>query len=540
MSKIIYNLSRWVPCCLAAVLLSCTSDWEKGPSPQSPSPDSLAIAFGATAATSQPQTRADGTIVNKNETTLPATDSNHDYYVGLFGYYTGQGSWNGEQTADIFYNQKMTVLSRQGDANPLTYSPLRFWPNNDGDKMSFWAYYPWNATDDPGDYGVAISSSSIGKGKGMGSIKFTMHPDASAQSDFMISDLRADQTKPTLETTSVDDGLTYSPKRVSLRFRHMLAQVRLYAFIRGVDKMVYQTVKVDGNEVEVVADATWLDAQETVTTDGNPTIIDEWGNKYWKTTDNKVQREAPGGYTVLSDEDFVALNLRVPDEEKCERWDRTGGVWDVTGQRRRANISYSMSFNNIHTTCVFTPKFENNTTTFNYEDQGALGSATVDHYIMNPYWFHFDDDGQRDHLNETYMYGYFEGTKAYTLTGDDDGSNRTWSSQNQMGYQYEVAGGYNYAPGNIILAVPQVMNDSDVPNVTIIATGKTTQNGVTKDENQTATVTINLLGMALKWESGFIYSYAFLEDNLHPGDDLVRGPGSIVVYFDPQKWTDQW
>ena len=48
-----------------------------------------------------------------------------------------------------------------------------------------------------------------------------------------------------------------------------------------------------------------------------------------------------------------------------------------------------------------------------------------------------------------------------------------------------------------------------------------------------------MLQMGIKWESGFIYCYAFVDD-LRPGDDKVRGPETITVVFDPSRHTDQW
>jgi hypothetical protein len=48
-----------------------------------------------------------------------------------------------------------------------------------------------------------------------------------------------------------------------------------------------------------------------------------------------------------------------------------------------------------------------------------------------------------------------------------------------------------------------------------------------------------MLQMNIKWESGFIYCYAFL-DELMPGDDKVRGPETITVVFDPMRETEQW
>ena len=107
-----------------------------------------------------------------------------------------------------------------------------------------------------------------------------------------------------------------------------------------------------------------------------------------------------------------------------------------------------------------------------------------------------------------------------------DGTKRTILNDS---YMY---GDENYVPGNIILAVPQVMSDVDVPNITITITDKS-------NTSLTGKVTVNLLGMNIEWRSGFIYCYGYL-DELSPGDDKVRGPETITVVFDPEKHTDQW
>src|SRR5574344_2552498 len=52
---------------------------------------------------------------------------------GVFAYYTGQNAYAKTTTAPNFmYNTKV-----YGTA--FTYSPVRYWPNNDGDKLSFFA-----------------------------------------------------------------------------------------------------------------------------------------------------------------------------------------------------------------------------------------------------------------------------------------------------------------------------------------------------------------------------------------------------------------
>ena len=625
-------------------VLSCTDNYIQPSSEELEDVAGTGIAFEASVVTSKMATRSDGSIVNRLEIEFPGPGTKYyeyagegvtpvektvNYGIGIYGAYTGPYTWHELQdlaaevaagtattadtlavkdyyTANLFYNQKGiigapvgTKVDKVSRPNPLTYTPERFWPNNklDGsstnyERATFWAYYPWNAAGNPGEYGVHIVSNENGvtTGGGMGKVQYTMHPDASQQSDFMLSELVADCSKDTyplqVSTDPADKGFT--PKRVPFKFHHMLAQVRLYAFIQGRDRVVYEQVSDgEGGTIDKPADATWFDAQSV-----GVTITDDLGNVYEKTGTDAVKRRKYGSTTdydlTLTKDEFLALGLKVPDESKTVRWYRNPAIRNITDDRYRAEIDYEMAFNNIHTSATFSPTVTwdgtKYTTKANYTTEGTLGSATVNHYIMNPYWFRFKpktnamtgqadpEYGKRVMLNENYMFDYFEDTPAYrakSMTDTDsikaalaqDGvdwsSFRTTGVPNVLGYTgstgYTLSGNtalevldsrnskhYNYPPGNIILAVPQVMDDNDVPNITITAHGyQADANGNKLSTKLTAKVTINMLQMNLKWESGFIYCYAFL-DELRPGDDIVRGPETITVVFDPSRITDQW
>ena len=616
-------------------VLSCTDNYIQPSSEELEDVAGTGIAFEASVVTSKMATRSDGSIVNRLEIEFPGPGTKYyeyagegvtpvektvNYGIGIYGAYTGPYTWHELQdladkvaagtattaetqtvkdyyTANLFYNQKGiigapvgTKVDKVSRTNPLTYTPERFWPNNrigattNYERATFWAYYPWNAAGNPGEYGVHIVSNENGvtTGGGMGKVQYTMHPDASQQSDFMLSELVADCSKDTyplqVSTDPADKGFT--PKRVPFKFHHMLAQVRLYAFIQGRDRVVYRDEDSDG-EADL-ADAAWFAAQST-----GATIADDLGNVYKKNGDDAVQLLKPGTGDVvktLTRAEFLALGLKVPDETKSVRWWRNAAIRNITDDRYRAEIDYEMSFNNIHTSATFSPTITYSagtyTTKANYTTEGTLGSATVNHYIMNPYWFRFKpainamtgkadpEYGKRVMLNENYMFDYFEDTPAWKTTsmttaeqtaalaqdGVDWATFRSGTS-NVLGYtgSTDLTGNtalevldsrnskhYNYPPGNIILAVPQVMDDNDVPNITITAHGyQANADGSKSSTKITAKVTINMLQMNLKWESGFIYCYAFL-DELRPGDDIVRGPETITVIFDPSRITDQW
>ena len=600
----------------ALFLSSCQSDIQNDIA-STPEWSTDAIAFSGTVSASQVATRANGSIVNLGEHSLPETkertnylynpttgsveERKETYYAGIFGCYTGQNTWTDlvkisqkvspsetetkqledYYSANLFFNQKAEI----GENGELTYTPLRFWPNNkltsgleagQHEYCTFLAYYPYNETSSSGQYGISITNEAMGKGRGFGTVTFTMHADASQQNDFMISApvIDANRDKYPIEgNVSTDGTKTFDPKPVPFRFYHMLAQVRMYAYVRGVDKMVY--VQEDGHDK--LADATWFDSWALY-----GTIKDAWGNVYTKKGDDAVERTTqwsafPTEFAAdLTKAEFLALGLKVPDETKCVRWERNDEIWDVNHTRRRSKVSYSLAFNNIKTKAAFYPQYnvDGKFIGLGHDEAGTLGSATVNHYIMNPYWFRFHPDtGERYMLNDHYMYGYFEDTPAYTasesypdgtttMSGDlttlkEDG--KDWSAfggSNAMGYDIsddanhsdrefknyrEGSAGYgkhyNYPPGNILMVVPQVLNDDDVPHIVVTAKGKVTENGVEKDA--TAKLTLNMLKLGLKWESGFIYCYAIV-DELAPGDDVVRGPESITVIFDTTQWTDQW
>ncbi len=544
--------------------------------------DEVSIAFNSEVVSSKLPTRADVSLVRLGETRLQPTATSN-YYVGIFGVHTGQYTWTelttaymakyaeytarvgaanatvgGYQASDEFetfkttdkgkaytpallYNAKATV---NADGS-LSYAPERFWPNNkltsDATKheyCTFWAYYPYNPSAEIGDYGITLIPENIGEGTGMGRVKFTMQPDAANQNDFMISWPAIDCNRDNYPLIEDPQG-TYTPKPVHFVFKHMLAQVRLFAYIRGTDRMVYQDNNADG--IPDPADATWFDSWSI-----EGTIMDQYGNVYTKKGENAVERTTqkaafPTEFAAdLTKEEFVALGLKVPDESLCERWERVVDdngsipVWDKNHTRRRAKIMYKMEFNNIKTTTTFYPNYSGGSAGIAYEDATTLGSATVNDYIMNPYWFHFNDAGERDYLSDDYMFGFFEDTEAYDPAGENNALNYILGEKNQLAG--DASKHFNYPPHDVLLVVPQKLSDDDVPHIVLTAVGHKSGDATT---DYTARITINMLKMNIEWKSGFIYCYAIL-DELRPGDDIVRGPESITTIFDTDQYTDQW
>ncbi|MCD7923328.1 MAG: fimbrillin family protein [Bacteroides sp.] len=69
--------------------------------------------------------------------------------MGILASFTGQTNFDGANvTPGFMYNQPVTK-----NGTTWTYTPLKYWPNNPEDKVSFFAYAPYNAT------GVTLSGA---------------------------------------------------------------------------------------------------------------------------------------------------------------------------------------------------------------------------------------------------------------------------------------------------------------------------------------------------------------------------------------------
>lgn len=68
----------------------------------------------------------------------------------VFANYTGSADWQTTHIPNFMYNQLMT----KGADNAWTYTPVKYWPNTSGEKISFFAYAPTDIT------GMALSAKT--------------------------------------------------------------------------------------------------------------------------------------------------------------------------------------------------------------------------------------------------------------------------------------------------------------------------------------------------------------------------------------------
>ena len=167
-------------------------------------------------------TKADSTYV------APGADFAEGAVISVFGFYHDDSTWAADSTAgsnipNFMYDQAVT---KQNDGS-WSYSPLKYWPNEHGanavsdaiDRLSFWAYYPKNAS------GLTLckagtTSAYDNESLGLPKVTFTQAEDPANQTDLMFAVPQRDLYK-----NDAGGHGTVIDGEVGLVFKHALALV---------------------------------------------------------------------------------------------------------------------------------------------------------------------------------------------------------------------------------------------------------------------------------------------------------------------------
>ena len=159
----------------AALLAACSNDVDVADSGQ---PTGKAIAFNMSLAGTGAQTRAANEI--KDDATLQTIK------FGVFAAYTGPLKY--EQTTvscDYMYNQPVSY-----ENGKWSYNPVKYWPNDDRDYVSFYAYAPYTqkfATEAEG--GIVDMSKNYDLGDPWINFRLPSRPWATAEGEANQIDL---------------------------------------------------------------------------------------------------------------------------------------------------------------------------------------------------------------------------------------------------------------------------------------------------------------------------------------------------------------
>lgn len=178
-----------------------------------------------------------GTYIGASRATDMDLTALQEKGFGVMAYYTGQDVFGAEgtkQTPNFMYNQLVSYKN-----NAWTYEPLKYWPNNSGDMISFFAYAPYTDT-----FGTSnINAISANTAAGAPTLTFVMDADVNKQIDLLYADAATSETNKIVDL--IKPGVN---DKVNFKFKHALSQV---SFSRQL--------VVDGS------DAILLDGETTVT-----------------------------------------------------------------------------------------------------------------------------------------------------------------------------------------------------------------------------------------------------------------------------------
>lgn len=160
----------------------------------------------------------------QSRATVVTTESLKKEGFTVDAYYTGTDDFSNTSTGSEF--MKGTKVTYNEDKAAWTYSPLKYWPNNTDDKVSFFAYGPYGNTN------IVRNTTTVS------SIDFTVQNDVRNQVDFIynkqVDNSTLNQTKPTVS------------EKVKFQFQHALSRIG-FTVAAAVDETSVGTVKLDGN-----------------------------------------------------------------------------------------------------------------------------------------------------------------------------------------------------------------------------------------------------------------------------------------------------
>ena len=141
------------------------------------------------------------------ETKLAALTTSTLTSFGVYAYYTDGADWSASATPNFMFNQSVTGSHAGG----FTYSPLKYWPNETSDKLSFFAYAPYMTMSN------GIEEDSENTDTGAPTIKYTMPALEANQVDLLWATPLKNQQRDTYGNNG----------KVAFVFNHALAKIEV-------------------------------------------------------------------------------------------------------------------------------------------------------------------------------------------------------------------------------------------------------------------------------------------------------------------------
>ncbi|MFI3287077.1 MAG: fimbrillin family protein [Rikenellaceae bacterium] len=266
--------------------------------------DNNVIGFGVYTGTS---TKAAG------ESDVMTTEGLATAGFGVFTYYDlatqseGTGATGGfdqdSSTPDFMYNTQVTG-TESGESYTWSYSPMKYWPNNTNDVLSFFAYGPHSDNDSDAN---GISFDAVDEMVGVPVLTYTIS-DADAMVDFVVA-------APVYDVQNTTDyNLTNST--ISFEFKHLLTRASFDAYVDVTDfpDVYTQSGDDDGNTLETDYTKVFVNKMVIIGANGTTELVDKT---------NTVFAESSAGFYTSADFTYMAKDGTASEEdvEGVGSWD---------------------------------------------------------------------------------------------------------------------------------------------------------------------------------------------------------------------------
>lgn len=130
--------------------------------------------------------------------------------IGVFAYFTNGTFSEGSSTPNFMYNQQ---VERQTADGSWIYSPVKYWPGNGTDKISFFAYAPYVDETTPGGSNPSFQGRTAA---GYPKLTYTVPTAEADQIDLLAAIPLMNRTAPTTDSEKVKFNLKHALTKVNV------------------------------------------------------------------------------------------------------------------------------------------------------------------------------------------------------------------------------------------------------------------------------------------------------------------------------------
>lgn len=135
---------------------------------------------------------------------------------GVYAYYTDQSNMTSSATPNYMANQLVEYQDSK-----WVYDPVKYWPNNNNDKVSFFAYAPYAATINTKN----ITSLPASTATGYPVIGFKVNETVTEQTDLLYATALENKSKPAKYTDKTTFAFNHALSRVAFSVQLMVDAV---------------------------------------------------------------------------------------------------------------------------------------------------------------------------------------------------------------------------------------------------------------------------------------------------------------------------